>query len=193
MFIPHFKRSKREAKEGGVLMAVERSVRGKTYANKARYEMRALDEMGVVTVGNALSPLLVVKGLPGSAEKAGGQLFSGTDGAALRAAFLALGYAPEDWAGVATWSREGAALDASAFRQAVVALDPATLVACDGVAASVVYEAFGGDPLMPGLVVRTAGMRMLNLDGFEDALGDQRQKQLMWARLKQIPPLGEPY
>jgi hypothetical protein len=36
-------------------------------------------------------------------------------------------------------------------------------------------------------------MRMLNLDGFEDALGDQRQKQLMWARLKQIPPLGEPY
>ena len=37
------------------------------------------------------------------------------------------------------------------------------------------------------------GVRVLALGGFADALGDQRQKQLMWARLKQIPPLGEPF
>jgi hypothetical protein len=37
------------------------------------------------------------------------------------------------------------------------------------------------------------GMRVMNLGGFSAALSDPRKKQLMWARLKQLPPLGEPY
>ena len=47
--------------------------------------------------------------------------------------------------------------------------------------------------LEPGYVVQLCGMRVLNLGGFADALADPRAKQQMWARLKRIPPLGEPY
>ena len=47
--------------------------------------------------------------------------------------------------------------------------------------------------LEAGLVVDVLGMRVLNLGGFAAALGEEAQKQLMWARLKQLPPLGEPY
>jgi hypothetical protein len=36
-------------------------------------------------------------------------------------------------------------------------------------------------------------MRVLSLGGFAAALGDKQQKQIMWHRLKQVPPLGEPY
>jgi hypothetical protein len=89
------------------------------------------------------------------------------------------------------------------LRQAIVALDPSTLVACDEKAAAVVRDAFANDLctladledalLLPGRVVHMAGMRVLNLGGFEAALESDKQKQLVWAYLKQIPPLGEPY
>ena len=47
--------------------------------------------------------------------------------------------------------------------------------------------------LTEGRVVQVLGMRVLNLGGFEEALSSPERKQLMWARLKQIAPLGEPY
>ena len=47
--------------------------------------------------------------------------------------------------------------------------------------------------LAPGAVARVLGMRVLNLGGFAAALGDSHEKQVMWARLKRIPPLGEPF
>ena len=47
--------------------------------------------------------------------------------------------------------------------------------------------------LAPGCVVDLLGMRALNLGGFAAALADPRDKQVMWARLKKIPPLGEPF
>ena len=43
------------------------------------------------------------------------------------------------------------------------------------------------------MVAHVCGMRFLNLGGFAAALGNPRQKQVMWARLKQVPPLAEPY
>ena len=46
---------------------------------------------------------------------------------------------------------------------------------------------------MPGVLARILGMRVLNLGGFEASLNDPKAKQLMWARLKLLPPLGEPY
>ena len=50
------------------------------------------------------------------------------------------------------------------------------------------------EALLPaGMVAYVCGMRFLNLGGFAAALGDPRQKQVMWARLKQVPPLAEPY
>ena len=45
----------------------------------------------------------------------------------------------------------------------------------------------------PRVLVRVCGMRMINLDNFASALDDLHQKQMRWAAIKQIPPLGEPY
>lgn len=184
-------------------MAQQGTSQGTAYARKARSELDELEARGVQTVGNAFASVLLVKGVPGEAELAGGAPLSGKDGNALRAALLALGYAPEDWAGIAAWDERGNGIEESLMRQAVVTLDPATLVMCDDRAVESVRNAFADDLVMledfmdasiaPGRVVKAAGMRMLNLDGFEDALVSEREKQLRWAWLKQIPPLGEPY
>ena len=74
---------------------------------------------------------------------------------------------------------------------------------CDDAAAQAVRDAFADNlaslqslpeaMLEPGYVVYVRGVRVLALGGFAAALGDQRQKQVMWAWLKQIPPLGEPF
>ncbi len=45
----------------------------------------------------------------------------------------------------------------------------------------------------PRVLVHVCGMRMVNLDNFAGALDDPHQKQLRWAAIKQVPPLGEPY
>ena len=178
-------------------MALNRGMRGHAYANKMRAELDELKGKGVITVGNAFSSVMFVKGEEGPAERAGGELLSGVDGKALRAALIKLGYAPEDWVAVA------ANVSSVVFRQAIAALDPSTLIACDETAAGAIRDAFANDLcalavledalLLPGRVVQVAGMRMLNLGGFEAALASDTKKQLMWAYLKQIPPLGEPY
>lgn len=173
------------------------NARGQVYVNKMRAELRELEERGVKTSGNAASPVLFIKGEMGPAEREGGELLSGADGKALRAALMKLGYAPEDWAAL------GADVSSELLRQAVAVLDPSTLVMCDEAAARVVRDAFANElvelpdlqsaMLLPGWVVQVAGMRMLNLGGFEAALASSEQKQRVWAYLKQIPPLGEPY
>lgn len=172
-------------------------MRGNACVQKMRAELARLDDAGVQTVGNAFSSVLLAKGKPGPAEEAGGELLSGADGKALRAALLKLGYDPQDWAAI------DASVDAGLFRRAVAALDPNTLVACDEAAAALVRDAFADDlcalsdlkdaVLSPGRVVQVAGMRVLNLGGFEEALSSDRQKQVVWSYLKKIPPLGEPY
>lgn len=177
-------------------MAIERNKRVQAYVAKMHTELQELEALGVQMVGNAFSPILFAKGEPGEAEKRG-SLFGGADGKALRAAILKLGYAPEDWAGL------DANVSPELFRRAIATLDPATLVLCDNAGAAVARDAFADDlctlldlddaMLMPGRVVQAAGVRMLNLGGFEAALASDRQKQLVWAYLKQIPPLGEPY
>lgn len=174
-------------------------MRGRAYVEKTRHELTELEEAGARTVGNAFSSVLLVKGEPGPAEKEGGAPFSGADGKALRAALLRLGYAPEDWAGVDAAPPMSPAL----LRQAVTVLDPATLVLCDEAAAALARDAYADDLcglldlqdalLSPGRVVQVAGMRMLNLGGFEAALASEHTKQVVWAYLKQLPPLGEPY
>ena len=178
-------------------MALNRGIRGSAYLQKMQAELEELKNCGVTTAGNAFSTVLFVKGEEGPAELAGGELLSGADGRALRAALLKLGYAPEDWAAI------DANVSPDMLRRAIVALDPSTLVACDEAAAGVVRDAFADDlcalidiedaMLTPGRVVQVAGMRVLNLGGFEAALASDRQKQVVWAYLKQIPPLGEPY
>ena len=170
---------------------------------KAQAELGSLAERGVVMAGNAFSAVLLLKGEPSAEEQAGASLLAGADGAALRAALQALGYAPEDWAGLATWREGGEPLDPYLLREAVTTLDPATLIACDNTAAALIREAYADDlvvlerldeaMLTPGTSVHIAGMRVMNLGGFGASLGDAQQKQVMWKRLKRLPPLGEPY
>lgn len=184
-------------------MASERDARRRACVDKTAAELDSLATRGVRVGGNAFSSVLLAKGEPNEAEAAGGAPLAGDDGRALRASLAALGYPPEDWATLLTVGDGGSPLEAGLVREAVCALDPATLICCDEAAAAVVREAYADDlaalealdeaMLAPGVVSRVRGMRVLNLGGFEAALADAHLKQVMWARLKRVPPLGEPY
>lgn len=184
-------------------MGPGRAERRDRYVAKAKAEIDALVARGMVMAGNAFSQVLLLKGEPNEVERAGGALLGGADGAALHAALRALGYAPEDWIALASWDEGGRQLEAAPLREALCVLDPATVVACDDAAASVLREAYADDlaslerfeeaMLADGEVAQVAGMRMMALGGFEAALADAHEKQVMWRRLKQLPPLGEPY
>lgn len=184
-------------------MAQVQEDRRAVYLAKTRREIAMLADRGVRMAGNALSSVCLVKGDLSDAERAGAPLLGGPDGVALRASLTALGYAPEDWCGLAAVDEVGHALDAELLRLALVTLDADTLIVCDETAAAALREALADElvalsdirqsMLEPGLVVVVLGMRVLNLGGFAASLGEEAQKQLMWARLKQLPPLGEPY
>ena len=183
-------------------MASERDARRRAYLDKAAAEIDALAARGVVMGGNAFSSVLLVKGELTQAERDGEPAFSGADGTALRASLAKLGYAPEDWEWLLSVDAGGEPLDAGLVREAVCALDPATVIACDEAAASALREAYADElaaldaleeaMLVPGALARVLGMRVMNLGGFAAALGDPHEKQVMWARLKRLPPLGEP-
>ena len=171
---------------------------------KTTAELDSLAARGVRAGGNAFSPILVCKGELTAEEAGGAEPFSGADGTALKASLKALGYAPEEWAWLLTCDDSGSApLGPALFREAVCALDPATLVCCDDAAAAALREAYAEDltiiedfneaMLEPGYVVPVCGIRVLNLGGFAAALDDPRAKQQMWARLKRAAPLSEPY
>lgn len=172
----------------------------KAFLEKTKAEVADLAESGVVTAGNAFSQVLLVKGEP---EAEGAALLSGPDGDALRAALRALGYAPEDWAGLSVRDCDGFALVPGMLRLAITTLDPATLIALDEPAAAALREAYVDElvdlealeaaTLQAGVLAQVLGMRVLNLGGFEESLSDPKAKQLMWARLKLLPPLAEPY
>ena len=184
-------------------MTSERDARRRACLEKASAEADSLAARGVLMGGNAFSAVLLVKGEPSEAEKGGEAPFSGADGRALRASLERLGYAPEDWEWLLTVDGGGEPLDSALLREAVCALDPATLVCCDEAAAALLREAYADDLaqidsldealLAPGVVAHVCGMRVLNLGGFAAALADPHEKQVMWARLKRIPPLGEPF
>lgn len=178
--------------------------RRQAYLGKAREELAALDEAGVAMVGNAFPQVLLAKGRPNEVEREDpGALLSGADGKALRASLAKLGYAPEAWAGMLSCDATGTPLDPQLLRLAVTTIDPDTLVLCDEEAADAVRNAYADDlvlledlsqaMLTPGVVATIRGMRVMNLGGFEAALGDAHQKQVMWARLKRLPPRKEPY
>lgn len=184
-------------------MEPSRDERRGRYLAKARAEVDALVARGVVMAGNAFSSVLLLKGEPTPSEREGKALLGGDDGRALRAALQALGYAPEDWVGLATWDAHDEDLTPELLREAICTLDPATLVLCDDPAAMLVREAYAEElallerfdeaMLMDGVVAQVSGMRVMALGGFAAALADPQEKQVMWARLKQLPPLGEPY
>ena len=180
-----------------------RAGRRSLYVEKAKADLASLGQRGVAVGGNAFSSILLLKGEPSDDERAGKPVLGGADGVALRAALGALGYAPEDWCAMLTVTEDGQAMDPALVREAVCTLDPDTLVACDDGAAQALRDAYADElvslddfdaaMLVPGKVVRMLGMRVMALGGFATALSDAHEKQVMWARLKQLPPLGEPY
>lgn len=184
-------------------MASERDARRRAQVDKTAAEVDSLSRRGVRLGGNAFSSVLFVKGELTEGELAGEEPFSGEDGGALKASLRALGYPPEDWETLLAVGADGRPLDADLLREAVCAVDPATLVCCDEAAAAVLRDAYADDlaiipalpeaMLEPGVVTRVCGMRVLNLGGFAAALADAGEKQVMWARLKQLAPLGEPF
>lgn len=179
---------------------VDGDTRRKAYVDKSNRELAELATRGVVLAGNAFSSVVLCKGEMDSADAEG--LLSGADGDALRASLVHLGYEPQDWAGIATLDAQGNSLTPDLFRYAIAVLDPATLVLLDDAAAELARQTWASElsavsdldqaVLVPGVVTHILGMRVLALGGFAAALGDMASKQLMWARLKRIPPLGEP-
>ncbi len=170
---------------------------------KAHAELQALAARGVRLAGCAFPTILFVKGTPSEAEAQGADPLSGEDGAALFKAISALGYAPEDWAGCLGVLDDGRAMPPELLALTIATLSPLTVVATDEAARSLLAETLAADLveladlsealLEPGLVVRVAGLRVMALGEFAAALSDPAKKQLMWARLKRLPPLAEPY
>lgn len=195
-------------------MAISSADRRSALLAATEQEFAALTERGVRICGNAMSPIVLVKGTLNAEEQAGGDVLAGADGAALRAALERLGYAPEEFCalaavagphdeGAAPQIAAGEALPPALFREALEALDPEAVVLLDDAATAVMRDAYAEElarieqfdvaMLAPGLVAHVLGRRVLALDGFEAALADTRAKQRMWAYLKQLPPLGAPY
>ena len=194
--------------EGG-FVPTKRAARKEVYLAKTTAELSALSNAGVLMAGNAFSSVTLVKGVFDTEDVAAGAgnmdtaAFSYEDGRALHASLEHLGYAPEDWSALLTVGADGTPLALALLREALTALDPATVLICDNEALDAIRNAYALELskqataqaafLEAGIVVEVAGMRFLNLDNFAGALGDSHQKQLRWAYLKQLPPLGEPY
>lgn len=195
-------------------MAVSSREKRMALLEAKRLEADALASRGVVARGNGFSPVLLIKGEVGVTEVVSGAVLDEAEDAALRAALLRLGYAPEDFcvlAAVYGPGEEGAApapdvgepLAADLLREAVEALDPEAVVLLDDAATAVMREAYSDAlaaidqfevaMLEPGLVANVLGRRVLSLGGFETALADAASKQRVWAYLKRLPPAGAPY
>ncbi len=167
------------------------------YYKRTCEELDGLAARGLALAGHAFAPVLLLKGALNPAEAAGGELLAGADGTALAAAFDRLGYPADGWAACSTCVRtaDGAwePADPAFLSEAVEVLDPELAVALDDAAADALRAAWElGEGLEPGRVLHVRGRRVLALGGFEDALADPRAKQVMWARLKLVPPLGSP-
>lgn len=193
-------------------MAVSARERRAALAAQARQELEALEAAGARMAGNGYSPILLVKGDLNEAERTGGDLLAGADGQALRAALDAIGWVPEDFCVLATVAgagdgtgpvAAGEPLPAETLREAVEALDPEAVVLLDAAAADAFRAAYadelsaiedaGAATLTPGIVASVLGRRVLALPGFEASLSDAHAKQVCWAYLKQLKPLGAPY
>lgn len=175
-------------------MPSERSMRKEAYMAKTTHEFGDFAAQGVRMAGNAFASVLLVKGQEDFGEE---------ELSALKASLEHLGYAPEAWATLLTTTKTGDPINPELVRQAISAFSPDTVFLVNDAAVASVREAYAGEleqlktdaekTFSPRVLVRVCGMRMVNLDNFAGALEDPRQKQLRWAAIKQVPPLGEPY
>lgn len=175
-------------------MPSERFMRKEAYMAKTTHEFGDFAAQGVCMAGNAFASVLLVKGQ---------EDFEEAELSALKASLEHLGYAPEAWATLLTTTKTGDPINPQLVRQAISAFSPDTVLMVNDAAVTSVREAYADEfgqlttdaekTFSPRVLVRVCGMRMVNLDNFAGALEDPRQKQLRWAAIKQVPPLGEPY
>lgn len=175
-------------------MPSERFMRKEAYMAKTTHEFGDFAAQGVCMAGNAFASVLLVKGQ---------EDFEEAELSALKASLEHLGYAPEAWATLLTTTKTGDPINPQLVRQAISAFSPDTVLMVNDAAVTSVREAYADElrqlttdaekNFSPRVLVRVCGMRMVNLDNFAGALEDPRQKQLRWAAIKQVPPLGEPY
>ena len=179
-------------------MPTSQSQKKEAIAQATEQELASLAGRGVRIAGNACSPIVLVKGDLDEAERSGGELAAGPDGAALRKALGAIGYAPEDFcvlasvAGVGDGTvAVGETLPCELFREVLDnnAADAMRETYADMLVA---IDDFDTAMLKPGLVAHVQGRRVLALDGFEAALTDKAAKQRMWAYIKQLTPAAAP-
>lgn len=173
------------------------SERKNAYIKRLEAELEDLKSTGVSLVGSVPAPVCLVKGAANEAELSGAQPFTGTDGEALSKSLTALGYPENSWTGLMTQylPGDGSAqeLPGELVRLALEVIDAPTIVLCDDEAAESFQAAFGlDDKPAPGQIQYVLGRRVLALGGFESALASQEAKQLMWSRLRQLTPEGEP-
>ena len=169
-------------------------MRKEAYMAKTTHEFGDFAAQGVCMAGNAFASVLLVKGQ---------EDFEEAELSALKASLEHLGYAPEAWATLLTTTKTGDPINPQLVRQAICAFSPDTVLMVNDAAVTSVREAYADERgqlttdaeknFSPRVLVRVCGMRMVNLDNFAGALEDPRQKQLRWAAIKQVPPLGEPY
>ena len=175
-------------------MPSERSMQKEAYMAKTTHEFGDFAAQGVCMAGNAFASVLLVKGQ---------EDFEEAELSALKASLEHLGYAPEAWATLLTTTKTGDPINPQLVRQAISAFSPDTVLMVNDAAVTSVREAYADElgqlttdaekNFSPRVLVHMCGMRMVNLDNFAGALEDPRQKQLRWAAIKQVPPLGEPY
>lgn len=168
------------------------------YLAAVRERVDTLAQAGVQAQGNGFSSLVVLTASMGSAQG----LLAPDVTNALQAAFTRLRYPPEDWCVLSTRRADDDPLDVALLRQALMTLDPATVVVVDPRAAEDLRCAYAREleeqdpsltPFAPGTLVRLLGMRVLNVGDFGAALASSDSKQRAWAWLKRVPALGDPY
>ncbi|MDH4139120.1 MAG: hypothetical protein OEV43_00945 [Coriobacteriia bacterium] len=138
--------------------------------------------------GDLFAHIVLLKGLPGPAESAGGGALSGPDGDAARKALAALGI--EDIAVFSALTRPESSAEpestARRVRRIVEAIDPVAVVALDADAAADLARAFGVRRIPFGKPVQSLGRTLLAVDGLEASLVEPARKRRVWAQFKRL-------
>lgn len=157
---------------------------------KARAEVDAAEALvpgagAVRGQGDLLADVLLVKGEPGSGDRAKKRALAGDDGTAIGKALDALGLSSARFA-VCTRIGKSAAKRIERLRLLTEAIDPRTVILLDAQAAEDFGRAFGVPTPAVGVVVRILGRDVLAVDGFEASLGDETHKRRVWSQLKSL-------
>jgi hypothetical protein len=173
---------------------VRRMYSAKVLAEVEQAEALAPGSDAVPARGNPLARVLVLKGLPGPAEAAGGASVSGADGHAIVKALVALGYLDDDAFFVLTRPEPGisSVQRVARVRGIVEAIDPVVAIALDAEAAEDLSVALDRK-ITPGTPAEVLGRRFVAVDGFEVSLGSGARKRVVWRQLQAAAPPGPVY